>query len=142
MMRPQRRILEGAAVAALASGAPSMVHALVARRSPAGAVRDGLRATRAVGTLTLGPRPARPGLARGAVLHGVISLAVAEGLGAALPRERSVAWGAAAGFGVGVVNLGVVARRRFPALAALPLGPQLADNAAFGALFAVVADRA
>ena len=58
-----------------------------------------------------------------------------------LPRRRSILCGAVAGFGVGVVNLGVVARRWYPELAALPLGAQLADNAAFGAVFAAVADR-
>jgi hypothetical protein len=139
MLRSQRRIVEGAAVAALLSGTPSVVHALATRRSLGGAARYGLEATRAIGTVV---PPGRRGLVRGAVIHGVISVAVAEGLGLVLPRERSVAWGAVAGFGVGVLNLGVVARRWFPELAALPLGAQLADNAAFGAVFAAVADRA
>jgi hypothetical protein len=97
-----------------------------------------MEATRAIATLVPG---GRPGLVRGAVMHGVISVTVAEALAAALPRERSVRWGAVAGFGVGVLNLGVIARRRYPALAALPLGAQLADNVAFGAVFAAVADR-
>jgi hypothetical protein len=138
-MRPQRRILEGAAVASVLSGGPSMVRALAVQRSVAGAARYGLSATRAIGTIM---PPGRPGLVRGAVLHGVISVTVAEALGLALPRERSVLLGAVLGFGVGVVNLGVIARRRYPALAALPLGAQLADHAAFGAVFAAVADRA
>ena len=136
--RPQRRVLEGAAVASVLSGAPSVIHALASRRSLRGAARYGLEATRAIGTVV---PPGRRGLVRGAILHGVISVAVAEGLGAVLPRERSVTWGAVAGFGVGVLNLGIVARRWFPELAALPLGAQLADNAAFGAVFAAVADR-
>jgi hypothetical protein len=137
--RSQRRIAEGATVAALLSGAPSVLHALATERSVSGAARYGLEATRSIGTLV---PPGRPGLVRGAVMHGVISVAVAEALGLVLPRRRSVAWGAVAGFGVGVLNLGVIARRRYPALAALPLGAQLADNAAFGAVFAAVADRA
>jgi hypothetical protein len=140
-MRAQRRILEGAAVASVLSGAPSVAHALATRRSLRGAIAYGLEATRAIGTLMVWPRPPRPGLVRGALMHGVISVAAAEALGAALPREHSVAWGTVAGFGMGVVNLGVIARWRYPALAALPLGAQLADNAAFGALFAAVADR-
>jgi hypothetical protein len=74
-------------------------------------------------------------------MHGVISLVVAEGLGATLPHEQSILLGAIAGLGIGVVALGIVARRWFPELAALPLGAQLADNAAFGAVFAAVADR-
>jgi hypothetical protein len=85
--------------------------------------------------------PGSPGLIRGALAHGVISLAVGGGLGVALPRRRSVAWGAVAGLTIGWVNLAIIARRRYPAIAALPLGPQLADNVAFGAIFAAVADR-
>jgi hypothetical protein len=141
MLRSQRRILEGAAVASVFSGTPSVVHALASRRSLRGAARYGLDATRAIGTLVPGPGSPRPGLVRGAVMHGLISVAVAEGLGLVLPRQRSVAWGAVAGLGVGVVNLGIVARRWFPELAALPLAAQLADNAAFGAVFAAVVDR-
>jgi len=102
------------------------------------ALTGGRDATRTIGTLV---PPGRPGLLRGAVVHLAISVAVAELLGALLPRERSVAWGLAAGLGVGWVNLAVIAPRRFPAIAALPLAPQLADNAAFGAVFAAVADR-
>jgi hypothetical protein len=131
-------VIEGAAAASLLSGMPSVAHALVTQGSVAGAARYGLDATRAIGTLV---PPGRPGLVRGAVMHGVISLVVAEGLGAVLPRERSVGLGAVAGFGVGVVALGIVARRWFPELAALPLAAQLADNAAFGVVFAAVADR-
>jgi hypothetical protein len=121
------------------SGTPSVVHALVSRRSLAGAARYGVEATRAIGTLV---PPGRAGLVRGATVHGAISLVVAEGLGAMLPREQSILLGAIAGLGVGVLTLGIVARRWFPELAALPLGGQLADNAAFGAVFAAVADRA
>ena len=47
---------------------------------------------------------------------------------------------AGAGLAMGVINVGVIGRR-FPAIAALPLLPQLADNVAFGVLFAVVVDR-
>jgi hypothetical protein len=143
--RRQLRVLEGAAVAAVLSGAPSVAHALVAgggagseRGSPRAAWRSGLDATRAIGTLAPG---GRPGLVRGAAAHLAISWAVGEALGATLPREHSVAWGTIAGLAVGWVNLAVIARRRYPDIAALPLGPQLADNAAFGAVFAAVADR-
>ena len=125
-------------MAAVLSGAPSVVHALATERSLRGAARYGVEATRAIGALA---PPGRPGLVRGAVMHGAISVAIAEALGLALPRECSIAWGAVAGLGVGALNLGVIARRWFPELAALPLGAQLADNAAFGAVFAAVADR-
>jgi hypothetical protein len=135
--RAQRRILEAAGVASVLSGAPSTAWTVV-RSSPGEALSSGVAATRAIGVLV---PPGRPGLFRGALAHGVISLVVGEALGAALPARRSVAWGGLAGLAVGWVNLAVVARRAFPELAALPLGPQLADNAAFGAVFAAVADR-
>ena len=136
--RSQRRILEGAAVAAVLSGAPSSVWALARGGSPRAAWASGVEATRAIGTLV---PPGRPGSVRGALAHAAISVAVGEALGAWVPRSRSVAWGALGGLAVGWVNLGVIARRRYPQIAALPLGPQLADNAAFGAVFAAVADR-
>ncbi len=63
-----------------------------------------------------------------------------EGLARALPETHSVGWGAAAGLAIGVVNVGVIGRR-FPAIRALPLMPQLADNVAFGVVFAVLVDR-
>ena len=78
---------------------------------------------------------------RGAVLHGVISLAAAELLALAVPPEGSLLWGLLGGLVIGVVNLGVIAPRRFPALAGFDLGPQIADNVAFGLVFVAVADR-
>ena len=135
--RGQRRILEATAIASIVSGAPSTASALRGG-SPREAITAGLHATRAIGMIV---PPGRPGLVRGAAGHLIISFAVGEMLGAALPRERSLLWGALAGLAIGWVNLGVIAPRHFPELAALPLGPQLADNAAFGAVFAAVADR-
>jgi hypothetical protein len=119
------------------SGVPSTAWAAM-RSSPREALWTGVEATRAIGSLV---PPGRPGLRRGAAVHGMISLAVGEALGAMLPSRRSVPWGALAGLVVGWVNLAILARRFSPELAALPLGPQLADNAAFGAVFAAVADR-
>jgi hypothetical protein len=133
MVRNRRAILRGAAVASVASGVPSSGYALLRGRDPRA---QGLTATRAVGTLVW---PGEPGLVRGALAHGAVSLAVGGLLGVTLPRRRSVAWGGLAGLAIGWVNLAVVAPRRYPAIAALPLGPQLADNAAFGAIFAAVA---
>ena len=97
-------------------------------------VRD---ATCAIGTLV---PPGRPGFIRGAIVHLGISAACGEALARALPEHNSVGWGAAAGFAIGVVNVGVIGRR-FPAIRALPLVPQLADNTAFGLVFAFVVDR-
>jgi hypothetical protein len=69
-----------------------------------------------------------------------MSAACAEVLARTLPRRHPVAWGAAAGLGIGIVNVGLIGRL-FPAIRALPLVPQLADHVAYGALFAVVVDR-
>jgi len=135
--RDQRRILEGAAIASVLSGAPSVANAF-AGGSVRSAVEYALQATTAVGTLA---PPGRPGLVRGATIHVVISLAVAELLGFALPRERSVIWGAFGGLLLGVVNLAVIAPRFYPLIAELELAPQIADNIAFGVVFAAVADR-
>jgi hypothetical protein len=133
VVRDRRAILQGAAVASVASGVPSSAYALLRGRDPRA---EGLTATRAIGTLVW---PGTPGLARGALAHGAVSFAVGGALGVTLPRRWSVAWGALAGLAIGWVNLAVIAPRRYPAIASLPLGPQLADNAAFGAIFAAVA---
>lgn len=136
MRRDRRAILRGAAIASVASGVPSSAYALARREDP---VAQGVAATRAIGTLVW---PGTPGLVRGALAHGAVSLAVGGLLGVTLPRRRSVVWGALGGVTIGWVNLAVIAPRRYPAIASLPLGPQLADNAAFGAIFAAtVGDR-
>jgi hypothetical protein len=136
-MRDRRRILEATAVAAVVGGAPSTLDAFRRNRelrSVLAYVRD---ATCAVGTLV---PPGRPDFVRGSILHLGISVVCAEALARTLPRKHSVAWGAAAGLGIGVVNVALIGRR-FPAIRALPLVPQFADNVAFGALFALVLDR-
>jgi hypothetical protein len=135
--RDQRRVLEGAAVASLLSGAPSVTTAL-ARGSVRSAIAYAIDATRAVGTIA---PSGRPGFVRGAAIHTVISVAAAEVLAFTLPRDHAVAWGAVGGLLLGVINVGVIARRRYPAIAELALAPQIADNIAFGVVFAVVADR-
>jgi hypothetical protein len=136
-VRDRRRIIEATAVAAVLSGAPSTVDAFRRHRefrSVAVSVRD---ATCAVGTLI---PPGRPGFTRGAVAHVGISVICGEFLARGLPERNSVSWGAAAGLVIGAVNVGAIGRR-FPAIRALPLIPQLADNVAFGAVFALVVDR-
>jgi hypothetical protein len=137
VVRDHQRVKEAIAVAATFSGAPSTLHALLSGRSFRSTVRYVYDATCAVGTLV---PPGRPGFIRGAVAHLGISVAFGEAFARTLPQRRSVVWGAAAGLAIGVVNVGVIGRR-FPAIRALPLIPQLADNVAFGVLFAVVADR-
>ena len=114
-------VAAAASVAALLSGAPSTLHALLTGRSP-------LAAARAAGEL-LG----RPGLARGAVAHGVMSLWWTTVLAVVLPERRGRSWGALAGLVIGLLDLSI-ARRRYPAIAALPTSGQLADHVAFGTL--------
>ena len=86
------------------------------------------QAARAAGTL-LG----RPGVLRGAVAHAGISLGWGLVLARVLPRTRPVWWGTVAGGAIAGVDLGLIGRR-LPELAALYVGPQLADHLAFGAL--------
>ena len=108
---------------------PSTLHALVTRRP--------LRATVAAAGELLG----RPGVVRGAIAHSVLTIGWTSVLLVALPRRATVAWGAVAGAAIGLADL-AIADRRFPAIAALPRLPQLADHVAFGALVgAVVAVR-
>jgi hypothetical protein len=126
--RSARRFLRAAAVAGVLSGAPSTVHAVVTKR-------DVLSSTRAAGTL-LG----RPTVARGLLAHTAITLGWTAVIAAAPLARRRVVAGAAAGLLIGALDLGV-ARRRFPAISALPTVPQLLDHAAFGALVVATLGR-
>lgn len=134
--RPQRRILEATFAASLLSAAPSLLSS-GRRDGLTKAWRHGIDATRAIATLV---PPGRPNLVVGAATHFGISAAFGQMLGCLLPRRHSAAWGAAAGAAMGLAGIGLVGRR-LPALRALPFGPQLADNIAFGVIFAAVADR-
>jgi hypothetical protein len=134
--RSQRRVLEATAVASILAGAPSLITAF-SRDGIGGAWHYGLRATRAVGALI---PPGRPNLLTGVAGHFAISTAAGEVFGLFLPQRHSVAWGAAGGAVMGLVNVGLIGRR-FPAIRELPFGRQVADNIAFGVIFAVVADR-
>ena len=130
-------MIEGTAVAAVFSAMPSTLIAVRRRRSLTLAAGDLLSATRAAGTLV---PPGRPGVVRGVLAHLGVSVACGELLARKLPERHSLIWGAGAGLGIGILNL-VVLGRCFPQISELPLGPQLADNVAFGAIFALVADR-
>jgi hypothetical protein len=118
-------VVTAAVVAAVLSGAPSTVHALITGGSP-------LAAARAAGAL-LG----RPSLGRGLVAHGAISLGWAAVLARVLPRRHTAAWGALGGLGIAGLDLGIAVRvrgRRLQPVADLPILPQVADHAAFGAV--------
>jgi hypothetical protein len=135
--RDRRRVAEAVVVAATLSGAPSTLHALLAGGSVGAAGAYVVDAASAAGTLL---PPGRPGPRRGMIVHVGISAACGELLARTLPRRHSLAWGAAAGLAIGVVNVGLIGRL-FPAIRALPLVPQLADHVAYGLLFALVVDR-
>jgi hypothetical protein len=114
-------------VAAAVSGLPSTAHALAAGRDP-------LEATKAAGAIVAGEdAPAALKLAAAVPVHVALSLGWAAVLERVLPARHRTLWGAAAGLAIAGLDLGVVGRR-FPSIRALPLGPQLADHALFGAV--------
>jgi hypothetical protein len=129
--------MEATLMAATISGLPSTVYALIRQRSLRSAAGYVYDATRAVGTLA---PPGRPGFGRGLVVHLAISMLCGEMLARTLPHDRPVEWGAAAGLVIGVVNVGVIGKS-LPAIRALPVVPQLADNVMFGTVFAAALDR-
>lgn len=119
------RVLRAAAAAAVLSGIPSTVHALATGRDPLGA-------TLAAGSILLPRETRRPRLLAAAV---PVHLALSLGWTVALDRTgvRGAPAGALAGLAIAALDLGL-AGRRFPGIRALPLGPQLADHVAFGAI--------
>ena len=118
--------------AALLSGAPSTLHALATRRDP-------LEAALAAGSTVL-PDESR----RGRLLAAAVPVHLAISLGWTLALERAhvrgARQGAFAGLAIAALDLGL-AGRRFPRVRALPLGPQLADHVAFGAVAGWILDR-
>ena len=126
------RAIRAAAWAAALSGVPSTLHALATGRDP-------LEATLAAGTILL-PRETRrvPLLAAAVPVHLALSL----GWSLALDRAgvRGARDGSLAGLAIGALDLGL-AGRRYPRVRALPLVPQLADHALFGAVAATVLGR-
>lgn len=121
------RVLRAAAYAAALSGIPSTLHALATGRDP-------LEAAVAAGSVLLPRETSRAKLVAAAV---PVHLALALGWTLALDRAgvRTTRGGALAGLAIGALDLGVAACA-LPRVSALPLGPQLADHAAFGAIAA------
>ena len=115
--RAARRLSAGLWAAAL-SGAPSTVHALATGG-------DVLAATRAAGSVLSRRHP----FVAAVPVHLGVSLFWA----AIIPRRAGVLGGALCGLGIAALDLGALARA-FPAVRALPLWPQIADHAAFGAI--------
>jgi hypothetical protein len=126
------RVLRTAAWAATLSGIPSTAHALATGRDP-------FEATCAAGTILLPRETSRQRLLAAAVpIHFGISLfwtAVLHRAGV-----RGACRGAVAGLAIAAVDL-ACAGRRSPRISALPLAPQLADHAAFGAIAGLLLAR-
>ena len=121
------RVLRAAAWAAALSGIPSTLHALATGRDP-------LEAALAAGSVLLPQETNRATLLAAAV---PVHLLVSVGWTLALDRAgvRTARSGALAGLAIAALDLGVLGRR-VGRVRALPLGPQLADHAAFGAIAA------
>jgi len=132
MPRSLHEITLAAAVASVVSGTPSTAHAVVAGRPV-------LEAASAAATLLPGHRE-RPGVVNGLFVHVVVSAGWGTALGLVLPRRHTVAWGAAAGLAIAALDL-AIARRKAPAIAALPQTWQWADHVAFGATVGWVLSR-
>jgi len=126
-----RDALAAGTVAALLSGMPSTVHALLTGGRP-------LEASLAAGTLVL-PRERRPGrlLVAAVPVHLALSLGWALALAAVLPRRRTACFGALAGVGIAALDLGLLGRR-FARIRALPQVAQVADHLAYGATVGAV----
>ena len=121
-------------VAAVLSGAPSTLHAVVTGASP-------LEAPLAAGTLVL-PRERRPlALLLAAVpAHLAISLGWGVVLALALPARRTIVAGGVVGLGIAALDLGVVGRR-YPRIRGLATWPQVIDHVAYGAAVGALVAR-
>ena len=125
--------LVAGAAAALPSGLPSTLHALLTGRDP-------LEATTAAGSI-LRPREERTLVLVAAAVPGHLALSLGWGVVLArMLRQPTVPRGFAAGLAIAALDLGLVGRR-FPRVRALPLLPQLADHAAYGAVAAAMLRR-
>lgn len=126
----ERRLTDLAAAwiaASLLSGIPSTMHALLTRRDP-------FEATRAAGAMLTSVEAPWPRLLGAAsVVHGTVSLFWAALLWRALPRAHILPAATVAALAIGLLDLRVIAPRRFPEVAALPFWPQMADHAMWGA---------
>jgi hypothetical protein len=79
-------------------------------------------------------------IAAGAGVHLVVSLGWGLVLSRVLPARAPVAAAAIAGLAIAGLDLGIIGRR-FPRVAALSLGPQVADHVAFGVVAGAVVAR-
>jgi hypothetical protein len=120
--------------AALLSGLPSTIHALLLGRDP-------LEASAAAGSILLPGEQRRGRLLLAAVpAHLLLSAVWAVGIAFLLPRRRPLVEGTFAGLAIAAFDLGVVGCR-FPRIRALRPVPQIADHVAFGIIVAAALAR-
>jgi hypothetical protein len=121
--------------AALLSGLPSTLYALVRRR-------DAWEAAAAAGAIVAPREQRRPLLVMYAIpVHFGISLFWSIALARVLPRRGTLLFALAGGGVIAAVDLAIVGRH-LPPIRSLPQGPQVIDHLAFGAVVgAVVAAR-
>lgn len=126
--------LSAAVPAALLSGVPSTLHALLTRRDP-------LEASVAAGSILLPGETRRTRLLAAALpVHLTVSLVWGIVLAAVLPRRRPLVEGACAGAAIAALDLGIVGRR-FGRVRALDPVPQVADHLAYGIVAALALAR-
>lgn len=111
--------------AALLSGLPSTIHALLRKRDP-------LVPTVAAGSILL-PRERRRGrlLLAAVPVHLTLSAAWALAIAAVAPRRNALVEGSIAGLLIAALDLGVIGSR-FPRIRKLQPLPQIMDHLAFG----------
>jgi drug/metabolite transporter superfamily protein YnfA len=136
MGRSTHDLAVAAAAAAAFSGAPSTTWTIATRG-------DLLESTRAAATLLPGHR-GHPTIAAGAAVHLGMSVVWTLVVSRVIPRRGAkvgAALGALAGVAIAVLDIGVIAERHFPAVAALPRAPQYADHIAFGMIAGAILGR-
>lgn len=113
--------------ATVLSGAPSTLHALVSGG-------DLLEATRAAGAMLIDEDASTAMLfAAAAVVHPAVSAFWTLLFAKLLPRTRVLLWSLVGAALIALLDLRVIAPMLFPAVAALPFWPQLADHLMWGA---------
>lgn len=120
------------AVATLFSGLPSTLWAVRVGSDP-------LEATWAAGAMLV-PAESGPWLlfASAALVHSTVSAFWTLVFGALLPRRHVVLAAILGSAAVALVDLGLIAPRMFPSVAALPFWPQFADHLMWGACLGLV----
>lgn len=109
------------------SGAPSTLWALATGGDPG-------EATWAAGAMWIPADSSRLALfASAAVVHGAVSTWWAAVAGLVLPRRNTGLAAVGLSAAIGVLDLGLIAPRWFPEVAALAFWPQMADHLMWGA---------